>query len=49
MCKDIYNDMLYIYIYIYIYWALFYEMKKGGSFSTLDEELLVYMDLINKT
>jgi hypothetical protein len=43
MCKDICNGMFY-----YIFWALFYRVKKGESFSLLDDELWVYIDLIIK-
>jgi hypothetical protein len=31
--------------FLYIFEALLYELKNGGFFSMLDEELWVYMDL----
>jgi hypothetical protein len=33
------------YYIIYIYCALLYELKNGGFFFMLDEELWIYMDL----
>ena len=43
MYKDIFDDMFF-----YIFLVLFYDVKKGGSFFMIDEELLIYVDLIIK-
>jgi hypothetical protein len=43
--QGLYTTHLYQHVLLYIYRALLYEVKNGGFFSMLDEELWVYMDL----
>jgi hypothetical protein len=36
---------LHQHVLLYIFWVLLYELKNGGFFFILDEELWIYMDL----
>jgi hypothetical protein len=43
--QGLYTRHFIQHVLLYIHWALVYELKNGGFFFMLDEELWVYMDL----
>jgi hypothetical protein len=43
--QGLYTRHFIQHVLLYIHWVLLYELKNGGFFSMLDEELWVYMDL----
>jgi hypothetical protein len=43
--QGLYTRHFIQHVLLYIHWAILYELKNGGFFSMLDEELWIYMDL----